>query len=105
MIGQGCYKSCTSSVGSRRASRDVVYIDGPRFLVGAQSENDAPISNAPPIRAFITAAQHSDIAGARIILHLKERSVYPPALSGRDSTTRSALLLRRTSHFMLQVVK
>ena len=62
--------------------RIIVYIGGSRFLVGAESEDHAPISHPPPIGPLVTAAQHCDIARERIFLHFEKRRVHPPDALG-----------------------
>jgi hypothetical protein len=87
-----CRRRCdasTPSIRGRRASANIVYIDGSRFLVGAESEDHPPISHPPPIGPLVTAAQHCDIARERIFLHFEKHPIHPPTLSGRNSTTRS----------------
>src|SRR3984893_9484097 len=75
-----CRRRCdapTPSICGRRASANIVYIDGSRFLVGAASEDHPPISHPPPIGPLVTAAQHCDITRERIFLHFEKRR--PPA--------------------------
>jgi len=54
-----------------------------------KGENRAPISYQLPLRSFVTAAQHRNVAGKRVFFHFQECRIYTPTLSSRDATTRS----------------
>jgi hypothetical protein len=56
-------------------SPNVVNVD--YSVLQIERKNDASRTNAASKRAFISAAERSDIAGQRFSLHVIERSVFP----------------------------